>query len=243
MGSVSLITAFLAGVASFVSPCVLPLVPAYISFMSGITADEFRGDVRRPDRNRRVAVSSLLFILGFTTVFVILGASATLLGRFLVAKIGILSKVAGVLIVILGLHMMGVFRIGFLNYEKRFQTGGRQVKLLSSFLAGIAFAFGWTPCIGPILAAILAYAGTRETVGQGVLLLVVYSLGLAVPFFLTGMFTSAFFSVSGRLKRHFHAIEVASGVLLIAVGVLIFTNSFGMLSGYISQWFPWLNVG
>jgi cytochrome c-type biogenesis protein len=139
--------------------------------------------------------------------------------------------------------MIGVFKIGFLNYEKRFQVGGKRVRLASSFLAGIAFAFGWTPCIGPILAAILAYAGTRETVGQGIGLLAVYSLGLAVPFFLTGMFTGAFFSVTGRLKRHFHTVEVVSGGLLILVGILIFTNSFSVLSGYLAQWFPWLNVG
>jgi cytochrome c-type biogenesis protein len=243
MESVSWIAAFLAGVLSFVSPCVLPLVPAYISFMSGVTAEEFRGDVKRFDRNRRVAVASILFILGFSTVFIALGASATFVGKFLLSKIGLLSKIAGVLIVILGLHTMGVFRIGFLNYEKRFQSGSGRVRLLSSFLAGIAFAFGWTPCIGPILAAILAYAGTRETVGQGILLLAVYSLGLGIPFFLTGMFTGAFFSVTGRLKRHFRTVEIVSGGLLIVVGILIFTNSFGALSGYLAQWFPWLNVG
>lgn len=243
MESVSWIAAFFAGVLSFVSPCVLPLVPAYISFMSGVTAEEFRGEVARSDRNRRVAAASIMFILGFSVVFIALGASATFFGRFLLSKIGLLSKIAGVLIIILGLHMIGVFRIGFLNYEKRFQTGGKRVRLFSSFLAGIAFAFGWTPCIGPILAAILAYAGTRETVGQGVVLLAVYSLGLAIPFFLTGMFTGAFFAVTGRLKRHFHTVEVVSGGLLILVGILIFTNSFAVLSGYLVRWFPWLNVG
>jgi cytochrome c-type biogenesis protein len=169
----------------------------------------------------------MLFILGFSVVFIALGATATVLGQFLLSKLAILTKIGGVILVILGLHIAGVFRLRFLDYEKRFHASEKPLGVLGSFVVGMVFAFGWTPCIGPILAAILAYAGTKETVGQGILLLSVYSLGLGLPFFLAGIGINTFlglFEKLMRIKRFFRIIQIVSGVLLILVGVLIFTN-------------------
>jgi cytochrome c-type biogenesis protein len=240
MENISLLAAFGAGILSFVSPCVLPVVPGYLSFVSGSSVEELS---KGKSQARRWAVMAdiVAFVLGFSVVFVVLGASATAIGAFFLSKLSLLSKIAGVLVIILGLHMLGVFRLNALYREKRFHTESKRVGVIGSFLVGVAFAFGWSPCIGPILGGILAYAGTQETVGQGMLLLAVYSLGLGLPFIIAGLSMDAFFRLTGRFKKHFRAIEVASGVLLITVGVLIFTNQLTLISSWMVEKFPWMS--
>lgn len=239
--SISLLAAFGAGILSFVSPCVLPVVPGYLSFVSGASVEELGKGGATAGRRWAIMADILSFVLGFSVVFVLLGASATAIGAFLLAKMSLLSKIAGVLVIILGLHMLGVFRLNALYREKRFHTRHKRVGVIGSFLVGIAFAFGWSPCIGPILGGILAYASTEETVGEGMILLAFYSLGLGLPFIVAGLSLDAFFRFTGRFKKHFRAIEVTSGILLLAVGVLIFTNQLTLVSSWIAEQFPWLN--
>jgi cytochrome c-type biogenesis protein len=233
---VTLIAAFAAGFLSFISPCVLPLIPGYISFVSGASLEDMRAGQGRA--RRQVLLSSLAFVVGFSLVFIALGASATAIGRFIFDKQPLLSKIAGVLIIIFGLHMMGVFRLAFLENEKRAQAQRKPAGPGGALLVGIAFAFGWTPCIGPILAGILVVAGSRETIGQGVLLLAVYSLGLGIPFLLTSIAIDRFFSVAATIRRHYHAIELTSGVLLVAIGVLIFTGQLTVIARYLEPYLP-----
>jgi cytochrome c-type biogenesis protein len=241
MNNISLFAAFGAGFLSFVSPCVLPVVPGYLSFVSGATVEDLASGKTTRSKRWAIMVDIIAFVLGFSVVFVLLGASATAVGGFLLSKLSLVSKIAGVLVIVLGLHMLGVFRLTALYREKRIHTESKRVGPLGSFLVGVAFAFGWSPCIGPILGGILAYASTQETVGQGMVLLAVYSAGLGIPFIVAGLSMDAFFRLTGRFKRHFRAIEVASGVLLIAVGVLIFTNQLTIISGWMARQFPWLN--
>jgi cytochrome c-type biogenesis protein len=242
--NIGLLTAFLFGLLSFISPCVLPIVPGYLSFISGVTFEEMSAETSQKSVRNRILLNSIFFILGFSAVFIALGASATVVGQFLHEKINIISKVAGVLIVVLGLHMIGVFKIPFLNYEKRIHSNKKPLGFVGSFLVGLAFAFGWTPCIGPILAGILSIAAEQSTIGKGILLLTFYSAGLGIPFLLTGMSVSAFYKVFNKFKRHLHKVEVTSGVLLVVIGILIFTNYLTILSGYLSRWFPFLtNLG
>ncbi len=229
MEKVSLLTAFGAGLISFISPCVLPLVPGYISFVSGVSLETMKGEARAKGSMTKIALNCLLFILGFSVVFISLGASATYVGQFLNEKLILFSKIAGVVVIIFGLHVMGVFRIPFLQYEKRFHAQTKPLGWFGSFLVGLAFAFGWTPCIGPILGAILAFASTQETVKEGVYLLTAYSLGLGLPFFATGIAMNTFLGLSRGIKSHFRKIEIVSGILLVLVGVLILTNSLQRL--------------
>ena len=236
--SVSLLTAFGAGVLSFVSPCVLPIVPGYLSFISGANVSQYRDSEAPRDLVRRVAITSLFFVLGFSTVFVALGAAATLVGYYLQQYKRVLAMIGGALIIVLGLHTAGVFRIPWLLYEKRAEVRSKPLGLLGAYVVGLAFAFGWTPCIGPILGAILVYASQQETVSQGVLLLTSYSLGLGIPFLLSGMAINGFFAASGRLKRHMRAVEIASGGLLVAVGLLLVTDRLTILAVYFSRLFP-----
>jgi cytochrome c-type biogenesis protein len=251
--SVSLFAAFVAGVLSFISPCVLPLIPGYLSFISGVSLDEMRGGravgavagggtlvatAAVPTVQRRVIATSIFFILGFSLVFVALGASATFLGQYLVQRLTLLGKVAGVIIIIFGLHTMGVLKIGWLYQEKRFQQSSRPVGLFGAMLVGIAFAFGWTPCIGPILAAILTVAAAQESVGEGIRLLGVYSAGLAIPFLLTAVAINSFFAAFAKIRRHYHTIEIISGALMVIIGVLIFTNQFTVIARFLEPYFP-----
>jgi len=240
MGEVSLFAAFFAGVISFVSPCVLPLIPGYLSFISGVSVEEMKKKDEKTRVLKRVGLNSIFFILGFSVVFVLLGASATFVGNFLLSKLGILYKIAGVIIVLFGLHLLGLFKIPFLNYEKRFHARTKPLGFLGAFLVGLAFAFGWTPCIGPILAGILVLASNQETVGKGVILLSFYSLGLGIPFFLTAIGFNRFLGVSGFLKRHFKIMQIVSGVFLILVGFLIFFNSISFIAELLLRVFPWL---
>jgi cytochrome c-type biogenesis protein len=242
MEQVTLLAAFAAGVLSFISPCVLPLIPGYVSFVSGVSLDEMRGTGLPQSASgavrRRALLMSLAFVLGFSLVFIGLGASATAIGALLMDHLNLLGKIAGVVIILFGLHMMGVLRIGFLYSEKRMQTSGKPAGFFGAMLVGIAFAFGWTPCIGPILSAILAVASVQESVGEGVKLLAVYSAGLGVPFIATSLAINRFLAVSARIRKHYHAIEVVSGALLIVVGVLIFTNRFTVIAQLLTPYFP-----
>jgi cytochrome c-type biogenesis protein len=238
VGDVSYLAAFAGGFLSFVSPCVLPLIPGYLSFVSGVSMEEFRSGTASAASRRRLLLSSLAFVAGFSLVFIALGASASAIGEFLMSRLPLLGKIAGILIIIFGLHTMGVFRLRFLDTEKRVQTQGKPAGLLGAMLVGVAFAFGWTPCIGPILGTILLMAGRKDTIGEGVALLTVYSAGLGIPFLLTSLAVNRFFSASARLRKHYHAIEVTSGVLLIAIGVLIFTNQFTIIARYLEPYLP-----
>lgn len=233
MESVSLVAAFTAGLISFLSPCVLPLVPGYISMISGASVDELKSD-NKAEVFRKVLFHSLLFIAGFSVVFISLGASATWLGQVLLSRMSLLYKVAGIVIILFGLHLAGVLKIGFLYKDKRFHAAGKPATAAGSFLIGLAFAFGWTPCIGPILAAILTLAASQDTVSAGIVLLATYSLGLAVPFFLTSLGINRFLGFYSRFRTHLHQVEVFSGIILIVLGAMIYTNQFTRLAGYLS---------
>ena len=250
MENVSLFGAFIAGVLSFISPCVLPLIPGYLSFISGVSLEEMRGMPVTAGgavavstgvsaaAKRQVIITSLFFILGFSLVFVSLGASATYLGQFLMERLTIFGKIAGVLLIIFGLHTIGVFKIPFLLNEARVQANTKPASMIGAVIVGISFAFGWTPCIGPILSAILLVAAQQESVNQGILLLSVYSLGLAIPFLLTALAINQFFVAFSKIRRHYHTIEIVSGVLMIVIGVLIFTNRFTIIAQWLTPYLP-----
>ena len=226
------LAAFLAGIISFLSPCVLPLVPGYVSLISGTGVDELRSNEQRV--MRRVMLNSITFILGFTVVFIALGAVATSVGQLTRQYYSILTRLAGVIIIIFGLHLTGIFKIKALYADKRMHEVKGGSTAFGAFVVGFAFAFGWTPCIGPILATILAFAASQDTVMRGVMLLAVYSAGLAVPFLLTSLGVDRFLAFYTRFRRHLHTVEVVSGVLLILIGALVLTRHFTVLSGYLS---------
>ena len=241
MEHVTLLAAFAAGFLSFVSPCVLPLIPGYVSFVSGVSLDELRGGSDSAPSaaiRRRTFITSLAFVLGFSLVFISLGASATVIGKMVMSNLSILGRIGGVVIILFGLHTIGVLRIGWLYQEKRVQTTRKPASLLGALLVGVAFAFGWTPCIGPILAAILFVAGAQETVRQGIVLLAIYSAGLAIPFIATSLAINHFFSAFAKIRRHYKAIEVTSGALLIVIGVLIFTGRLTIIAQYLTPYLP-----
>jgi cytochrome c-type biogenesis protein len=239
---VSLIAAFGAGILSFISPCVLPIIPGYLSFISGLSFQELTSQ-SRGRVIRKVTVNTIFFILGFSLIFVLLGATASSLGDILKSNLNLFNKIAGVLIVVFGLHIVGVYRIPFLNYEKRMHSQSKPFGILGAFAVGLAFAFGWSPCIGPILAGILLIAANQETVSKGMILLGVYSLGLGVPFLITGIGFNYFLGFSSWLKRHFRTVEIISGGFLLVVGILIFFNSFSVLGQILAKYFPWLITG
>jgi len=236
--SVSLAAALVAGLVSFVSPCVLPIVPGYLSFISGVNVAQFREGGAPRELVRRVALTSLAFVLGFSTVFVALGAAATYVGSLLQEHKRTLGMVGGVVIIVLGLHTAGIFRIPWLLAEKRANVQSRPLGLLGAYVVGLAFAFGWTPCIGPILGAILLYASQQDTVGQGVVLLAAYSAGLGIPFLLSALAVNWFFKAFSRLRSSMRAVEVVSGVLLIGVGVLLVTDRLTLIAQYFTKMFP-----
>lgn len=236
--NVSLLAAFAAGFLSFISPCVLPLIPGYISFVSGVSVDEMRADAPPATSRLQVFITSLAFVLGFSLVFIALGASATAIGKFIFAKLPLLSKIAGAVLIVFGLHTMGVFRLAFLETEKRVHAQRKPAGPLGALLVGVAFAFGWTPCIGPILGGILAIAGSRNSVGEGVTLLAVYSLGLGIPFLLTSLAINQFFGAAKKIRKYYHAIELTSGALLVAIGLLIMTGQLTLIVRFLQPYLP-----
>lgn len=230
MSNVSLLLAFSAGLLSFLSPCVLPLVPAYITYITGSTVAELSSGKAR----LHTMYKSLGFVLGFSLVFIVMGASITTIGKLLIGNMDVFRKIGGALIVLFGVHITGIFKIKTLYYEKRLVPFEKLRKNISSVFVGMAFAAGWTPCVGPILASILIYAGSMETISMGIMLLASYSLGLAVPFILTAYAIGSFSGYFKRISRHLNAISIASGVLLILMGLLIFTGKVAVLSRYFS---------
>ncbi len=231
MSDVHFLSAFLAGLASFLSPCVLPLVPGYLSMISGFSIESLQAG--EAGAARRTLARAGLFVLGFSLVFMAMGAGASSLGQLVMAYRPILSKVAGVLIVLFGLHFAGALRIKALYRERRVHLAKLPAGPIGALLLGMAFAFGWTPCIGPILSTILMYAADQGTVGRGMALLLTYSAGLGIPFLLAAMALHKLLGVFAALKRHFRVIEIATGALLVAMGVLIYTNQLGFLSRYL----------
>jgi cytochrome c-type biogenesis protein len=232
MDEVSVFTAFVAGLVSFLSPCVLPLVPGYISIISGSSLDQLKAQEKDSSIFRTVLLNSILFIVGFSITFILLGASATWIGQLLVSRMRLFGQLAGIVLIVFGIHLTGIVKINALYKDKRFHNVQKPRGLLGAFVLGLAFAFGWTPCIGPILAGILTIASTKQTVTEGMFLLAIYSAGLGIPFLLTSLALNQFLAFYGRFKKHFHAVEVASGALVIAVGLLILTNSLSRLATY-----------
>ena len=230
-----------AGLISFLSPCVLPLVPAYLSYMAGTTLDRMLedGDTQAA-LTRRVFVSALAFVIGFATIFIAMGASASALNRLIIENIDIIGKIAGSVIVLFGLHYMGLLKIPLLYREARFRTRDTSTGLVGAYVLGMAFAFGWTPCIGPILATILTVAASRDDLGYGISLLATYALGLGIPFLLAALAVRPFMRFMQRFRRHLRKVEIAAGALLVLTGILIFTSSLGQFSYFLLDLFPWL---
>ncbi|HEY8105944.1 MAG TPA: cytochrome c biogenesis protein CcdA [Gemmatimonadales bacterium] len=227
-----LFVAFAAGLLSFLSPCVLPLVPSYVGYLTGMTLTEVSG------RRRIAVIHALLFVAGFSLVFVLLGASATALGSALRYYQVWIARVGGVLVILFGLLCLGVVKVGFLEQERRLQLQDKPVGYLGSALVGIAFGAGWTPCIGPVLGAILSLAATTESVSRGMLLLGVYSAGLAVPFLLAAVAVESFLEWFQRFRRFLPWVMRVSGVLLIFVGLLMATGQFTRLAGWLQGLTP-----
>jgi cytochrome c-type biogenesis protein len=232
--NISMVGAFVAGLLSFLSPCVLPLIPSYITYITGLSFADLQAEHPTHKVRQQTIIHSLLFIAGFTCVFVLLGASASFLGDFLQTHKTAIRRVGGILIIVFGIHVSGFFDIGMLLGEKKLTLHRKPAGYLGSFIVGVVFAAGWTPCIGPILATILAVAATE---GRGVWLLLTYSMGLAIPFFLAALAMHQFLIFFRRFKRHIRMFEVLTGVLMIVVGVLIFTNYLTVISRYTSAWF------
>jgi cytochrome c-type biogenesis protein len=229
--SISFGLAFLAGLVSFLSPCVLPIVPSYVSFVTGLTLDELRNATDRAAR-RKATLHAGLFVLGFSALFVALGASATALGGLLNRSLPLLQQVGGMVIIFFGLSKAGLMRISALMRERRVRLASRPAGAFGSIVAGIAFGAGWTPCVGPVLASILLYAGTEATMTRGMALLAAYALGLGIPFFVAAVGFNAFLVRSRRIKRWLGPIERATGIFLILVGILLLTGRFAALSSF-----------
>jgi cytochrome c-type biogenesis protein len=233
---VTLPAAAIAGLLSFLSPCVLPLVPPYLTFLAGTTIEEAASH-REARARRDIFLAAVLFVLGFSTVFVGLGASASSFGQLLHRYSSALSVLAGTAVVVMGLHFLGAFRFALFYREARVDVP-RPAGLWGSYIMGLAFGFGWTPCIGPILAAILAVAASQQTVGKGIVLLVFYSAGLGVPFLLAALALEPFVRVSKRFRAYFGAIERVIGALLVATGIAFLTGSIQDVSAWLLQNFP-----
>jgi cytochrome c-type biogenesis protein len=232
--SVGIAVAFFAGVLSFLSPCVLPLVPSYLSFVTGMSLEDLEEGVDR----RAALIHATLFVTGFTIIFLLLGASASFLGQFFRYYEVWIARIGGALIMVLGLHLAGVFRWMPLMRERRVHLKDKPAGYLGTLGVGAVFGAGWTPCIGPVLGAILTFAATQEQFWYGVGLLLVYSIGLAVPFLLSALALGAFLRVFARFRRFLPVIQVLSGVLLIVLGLLLLTGSFNALTGYLTRFTP-----
>lgn len=238
VAELTLISVFVAGMISFISPCVLPLVPPYLCYLAGLSLDQLTDAQMSAVQARRVFLSAIAFVLGFTTVFVLLGATASVFGQMVTRHAGTLSTIAGVVIIIMGLHFLGVFRIGLLFREARFNMTRKPPGYLGGYVMGLAFAFGWTPCIGPVLAAILALAGTEETIARGAGLLALYSLGLGIPFLIAALFAGPFMRWMAGFKKHMQTVERVMGGLLVVTGVLFLTNQMSTFAFWMLEAFP-----
>jgi cytochrome c-type biogenesis protein len=239
-GSVGVVVAFSAGLFSFLSPCVLPLFPSYVSFITGMSVSDLTADLTGAAR-RRVMIHALAFVLGFSLVFVALGASFSAAGQFLLDYRNLIRQVGGVLIVLFGLYIAGVFKLAAMGRTVQFQLREKPAGYLGSLIVGVTFAIGWTPCVGPILGAILSLAGTSETVQRGIGLLIAYSAGLGVPFLISAVALGSFLKFFKRYRPLIPVMERAAGVLLVVVGVLVFTNYYIVLNSWAISLTPeWL---
>ncbi len=234
---VNYLAALVAGFVSFLSPCVLPLVPPYLVFLAGTTLERFADKEAEPRIKRETVAAAVLFVLGFSTVFVALGASATVIGSLIRAYSGPLATIAGIAIIVMGLHFLGVTPIALLHRQKRLEVG-KPVGLWGAYVIGLAFAFGWTPCIGPILAAILAVAASEQTVAKGASLLAIYSLGLGVPFIAAAFAIEPFAAFLSRFRNHLHRVEQVMGALLVLTGIAFLTGSINQVSVWLLEAFP-----
>ncbi len=231
--------ALVAGLLSFASPCVLPLIPAYISFLGGVSLSQLtEEDGVDVATQKRVFYAAIAFVLGFSTVFIALGASATAISALIAQNSLLLGQIAGVIIVIFGLHFIGVFRIGFLNFEKRFHLENKPADLVGSYILGLAFAFGWTPCVGPILASVLMVATSGDSIGYGISLLTVYAAGLGIPFLVAAFAVKPFMKFLSRFKSQMRKIELTIGGLLIITGITIFTGDLAEAANWLLETFP-----
>ncbi|PRD41380.1 cytochrome C biogenesis protein [Phyllobacterium phragmitis] len=238
---VSYVTAVGAGAISFLSPCVLPLVPPYLCYMAGVSVEEFRADgsaAADASRRRALFATSFAFVLGFTTVFVALGAGASSIGAFLRAWQQEIAIVAGLVIIVMGLNFLGLFRLSILSREARFQAKAAPASPVGAYVMGLAFAFGWTPCIGPVLGPILTLAGAKSTVGEGAALLATYSLGLGIPFIVAALFSGAFMRFLARFRVHLGKVEKVMGGLLVVAGLLFLTGGMQSFSFWLLETFP-----
>jgi cytochrome c-type biogenesis protein len=222
--------ALAGGLLSFLSPCVLPVVPPYLAYISGISMTEMTGPT---DARRRVILPAIFFVLGLSTIFLLLGFAASTLGTFVLTNIEIFNRIAGTIVIIFGLHFLGLFRIPFLMREARLDAGDQGGSALGAFVLGLAFAAGWTPCNGPILSGILTMAAREADIPRGLYLMAVYSVGLGLPFLLSALFISQAVGLMKRLRPHMRKIEIAMGLLLIIVGLTLFTGSFSVFSGWL----------
>lgn len=238
MLDVTLGAAFLAGLLSFVSPCVLPIVPPYLCYLAGVSVDELKGDAATAETGRRVVLAAIAFVFGFSVVFVALGATASVIGQSIARYYDILTYVAGAIIIIMGLHFLGVFRIGLLFREARIHVESKPAGLIGAFLMGLAFAFGWTPCVGPVLASILFVAGSSDTIWNGAALLAVYALGIGLPFVLAAAFAGQFLKFAGRFRKHMGTVEKIMGGLLVLTGLLFITGQMSAIALWLLDTFP-----
>ena len=232
----SIVTAFFGGLLSFLSPCVLPLVPPYLCFITGEALDDLTG--KAAISRQRTMLAALAFVLGFSTVFIVLGATASAAGQIVREYLPILAQIAGVFIILMGLHFLGLLRFGFINREKRYHQETRPAGLIGAYAVGLAFAFGWTPCIGPVLATILAVAASEDSVGRGAFLLAVYSLGLGVPFLLAALAVERFLEFLKRFAKHLNMVEKAMGVLLNLAGLAFLTGLHQNFAYWLLETFP-----
>jgi len=233
---ISLIAAFSAGLLSFVSPCVLPLVPSYISYITGLSVEQLTDASERVKFKKAIVLNSLIFIAGFSSVFIAFGASASLLGQVLITYQDHIRRFGGALIVVFGLYLLGILNLNFLKMEHRFQFRSRPAGYLGSFLIGVAFAAGWTPCVGPVLGSILLYASTTDSLVSGVVLLTSYSLGLGLPLFLTALGVDRFLAYFKQARAYLWGVSTVSGVLLVVVGVMIYANSLTMVTSFLERY-------
>jgi len=234
----SLYLAFGAGLLSFLSPCVLPLLPSYLAFMTGLSFEELTREEGRGKRQKTVFLHSLMFGLGFTTLFTALGASATYLGQFLSAHRDTIRIAGGILIILFGLFISGILSFNFLQREKKFHIQSKPLGFLGSFLVGLTFAAGWTPCVGPILSSILLFASTQQDMWSGISLLLAYSLGMGLPFVICSLALNTFLTTFRKTSRHIGVITKVGGALLILVGILLLTDSFSYLNELFNQLLP-----
>jgi cytochrome c-type biogenesis protein len=230
--------ALLAGLLSFVSPCVLPIVPPYLAYLAGLSFEELRTETIDKSRERRIVFAAIAFVLGFTTVFVALGATASVIGQTIAQYFGILSMIAGIIIVIMGLHFLGVLRIGLLYREARVSVARKPAGMIGAYVMGLAFAFGWTPCVGPILAVILFIAGSDGTALKGATLLATYSLGIGLPFLAAAFFASRFINWAARFRKHLPVVEKVMGGLLVLTGILFMTGQMSAIAQWLIETFP-----